>query len=106
MAAANAALQRTQEITSAHIDIDMYKRTLSTTSMDVDTADVNMGNFAGPLPKVCGSICANRTKPLNSNKHQKRLGAKKAKKMEVEIRMKLANEHPQNQKYWKTSLPP
>ena len=87
--AANASMVQVQNMGHAHMDLDMYKTTPTTTStdMDVDTSmstDVNMGKFAEPLTQRHGSICANRTKPVNSNKYQKRLGAKKAKKLELD----------------------
>ena len=88
IATANGQLQKTDEITTAHMDLDMYKYSVPTTSEGMDTStamdtDVNMGKFAEPLSRACGSICANMTKPVNSNKYQKRLGAKKAKKLEL-----------------------
>mgnify|MGYP003334337955 CR=1 FL=1 len=51
-----------------------------------DNMDVSMliGNSAEPQPKASGSIFANKTKPINNNKFQKRLGAKKAKKLELD----------------------
>ena len=60
--------------------------------MDVDQQpeaegmDIDMlrGNLPGLPPKECGSIFAARTKPINQNKYQKRVGAKKAKKLELD----------------------
>ena len=96
LAAANSAIRDLDEVyhnykndpSPVHMDTDMVTRPAppASQSMDIDSEDHSMdiGMFAQPWPKGCRSIFATRTPPANKNKYQKRMGAKKAKKLELD----------------------
>ena len=64
------------------LDIDMDASNI----MDVDMTDHRDIDGANMLSCVRGTIFSTRTKPVAKNRYQKRLGAKKAKKLELDDR--------------------
>ena len=60
---------------SDNVDVGMQTQSMDTVPMDISMA-------AEPL--TSGRVCATRTKPVNNAKYAKRVGAKKAKKLELD----------------------
>ena len=99
LAAANLAIQNLNEVYDTyqeihkptHMETEMIHRPATaptSQSMEIedeygkDHMDISM--VARPQPRACGSIFAARTPPANQNKFQKRVGAKKAKRLELD----------------------
>ena len=94
LAAANSSLADTNEIYGKyrdkckpeHMETDMTA-TQPTGEINVDFMDISVmknTEFTEPYPEAPRSLFATRTKPLNQNKYQKRMGAKKAKRLELD----------------------